>query len=366
MRAHVLLGITLGWALCSSAHALTCSPEDEITFHAASLRIENDLFINTDRDYTSGVSVALVSRDISGPLRSHCLPLWADSHARLIEWVDADFWAEDGRLNTRQNIVLRLGQQMYTPRDPHRSDLIVEDRPYAGLLMSSLAWNRRWVDPLAGVQVLDTREIGLGLMGPASMAKASQNAIHHLIGSPQFQGWHHQLKNEPAVLVAAERKVRSDLGGAKLGWSSDMVWGYGLRLGNVETSTVGSIEGRFGWNLPNDFGTYPIRPGADNRPPLRPLSLDRASPWGMHGFALLETKLVAWDFSLDGNLFHNSHSVQKRIGIAQLAVGLSLQTRLADQGFKLAIMRVFKTPEFKGQVGRHGYISLLASLEWDP
>ncbi|MGA1660115.1 MAG: lipid A-modifier LpxR family protein, partial [Burkholderiaceae bacterium] len=80
MRAHVLLGITLGWALCSSAHALTCSPEDEVTFHAASLRIENDLFINTDRDYTSGVSVALVSRDISGPLRSHCLPLWADGH----------------------------------------------------------------------------------------------------------------------------------------------------------------------------------------------------------------------------------------------------------------------------------------------
>src|SRR5690606_34242122 len=100
----------------------------------------------------------------------------------------------------------------------------------------------------------------------------------------------------------------------------DKIHFYGLRLGNIETSAAAGIEGRIGWNLPNDFGSYPIRPSAENRPPSAAVSRARTSTepdaardlTGAHFFGTIETKLVAWDFSLDGNLFHSSHHVTRR------------------------------------------------------
>jgi len=46
---------------------------------------------------------------------------------------------------------------------------------------------------------------------------------------------------------------------------------------------------------------------------------------GAHVFANLEAKAVAWDFSLDGNLFRSSHHVSRRPWVAQAAVGISSQ-----------------------------------------
>ncbi len=90
-----------------------------------------------------------------------------------------------------------------------------------------------------------------------------------MIGAERFQGWGNQLRNEPAVQMALDRKFKNYQGvGAVLpGFSAHYIRLLGLQLGNMETSGTVGIEGRIGWNIPNDFGTYPIRPGAENRPP---------------------------------------------------------------------------------------------------
>jgi hypothetical protein len=92
-----------------------------------------------------------------------------------------------------------------------------------------------------------------------------------------------------------------------------------------------------------NFGSYPIRPGAENRPPSTPSILSETNtPYkGIHLLSMLETKFVARDFSLDGNLFRSDHNVTRRPWVGLGAIGLSIQTPITKRGYKLAVMRVW-------------------------
>lgn len=372
----------LGCLLSTQAHAVDsasagtggCTQEELVRFRGTTIRLENDLFAGTDQNYTSGVGLTLVSHDISGRLRAECLPAPSRLHAQLIQFLNPEFWADTGDPAATQNVTVKFGQSMYTPEDFSRTDLIPDDRPYAGLLYMGLAWNRRR-QAAGGQEMLDTREITLGVIGPWSLAEPSQNLVHDAIGSDTFLGWEHQLKNEPAFQMALDRKFKAYRGSGAIfpGFSADAIRSVGLRLGNIETSATLGIEGRIGWNLPNDFGSYPIRPGAENRPPsaaslhdgsnkaIPPASRPRP---GVHLFGILEAKAVAWDFSLDGNLFRSSHNVTRRPWVAQAAFGVNAQGIMAGRGYRLAVMRVYRTKEFEEQGTKQTYGSIALSVEF--
>ena len=351
---------------------LRCLPEQIVHWRGGTLRLENDLFTGTDRNYTNGVAFTAVSRDLQGALRPECLPQPISWYARFIGWADPEFWRESGAQSASQNVVVRFGQAMYTPEDKARSDLISEDRPYAGLLYLGLAWNRRVHPRAVNYEILDVRELTLGVIGPWSMAEQSQDLVHRVRGIELFRGWDNQLRNEPAVQMAMERKFKPYREGAvRLGWGSDVIGSYGLRVGNIETSVSTGLELRTGWNIPNDFGSYPIRPGAENRPPSNVASLRTTNPQatqapkpGTHAFLNLEVKAVAWDFSLDGNMFRFSHQVGRRPWVAQAAVGISSQWVFVGRGVRLAVMRVWRTREFDQQTGSHTFGSVALSLEF--
>lgn len=359
----------------SASGADDCKAAQAIEFRGLTVRLENDLFVNTDRNYTNGVAFMAVSRDIAGSLRTECLPTPVRLHAELIRRLNPSFWSDAGNPAHTQNVVVKFGQSMYTPNDPLRTDLIADDRPYAGLLYVGMSWNRRSLMAQSNTEMLDTREITVGIIGPWALARQSQNLVHDAIGADRFLGWDHQLKNEPALQIAMDRKFRDHRGEGAIipGFSADAIRSIGLRLGNIETSAALGIEGRVGWNVPNDFGTYPIRPGAENRPPssasirgpaneaFRTASSPRA---GFHLFGTLEAKLVARDFTLDGNLIRSSHHVTRRPWVAQAAVGLSAQGIVAGHGAKLALMRVYRTREFREQASNHAYGSVALSIEY--
>jgi lipid A 3-O-deacylase len=346
-----------------------CGGSSAIEFRGFTTRLENDLIVNTDRDYTNGVSFTAISRDIPGEIDPDCLPLPVRLHARLIRAVDPGFWHDAGQTPRAQNVVFKFGQSMYTPGDPTRTDLISDDRPYAGLLYVGLSWNRRNLDEKAKVETLDTREVTLGVIGPLSLAQYAQDLVHDLRGFDRFLGWRHQLGNEPALQVARERKYRDYRGpGAQIaGFSVDSIRSFGLQLGNIETSASYSVETRIGWNLPNDFGTYPIRPGAENRPPAPTVKMDREparARAGAHLFAMLEGKVVAHDFSLDGNLFRNSHKVSRRPLVGQAALGFSVHGPVLGHDLKLAVMRVWRSREFDEQRARHAFGSISLTIDF--
>src|SRR5690606_41702430 len=157
------------------------------------------------------------------------------------------FWA--GVRRTRlENVVVKFGQSIYTPEDYARTDLLENDRPYAWLLCVGSPRNRRHPLPTPGRDVLDTREVTFGVIGPLSLAEQSQTLVHDLIGEDRFHGWEHQLENKPAFQVAADRKVQylSNPSGQSDSWAMDQITTRGFRFGNIETSATLSWEGRFG------------------------------------------------------------------------------------------------------------------------
>ncbi len=348
-----------------------CARQHALRWRGGTVRLENDLFAGTDRNYTNGVALSLVSHDIEGRLRPDCMPRPLGLYTRLIGWGDQAFARSAGASSASQNIVLRFGQAMYTPTDKTRTDLIMDDRPYAGLLYFGLAWNRRTHPQDEGYERLDSRELTLGVIGPWSLADRSQDLIHGLLGAEHFRGWKNQLRNEPAFQFALDRKFKPHAEGAiQPGWGSDAIGSFAIRAGNIETAATAGVELRTGWNIPNDFGSYPIRPGGENRPPssaarLRTRQPDSASAPhpGAHVFMNLEAKAVAWDFSLDGNLFRSSHHVSRRPWVAQAAIGISSQWIIAGRGMRLAVMRVWRTREFDEQIGTHAFGSIALSVE---
>lgn len=352
-----------------------CSAENAFGLRGLTVRLENDLFAGTDRNYSNGVALMAASRDLAPNLRTECLPAPVRLYAQLIKFVNPGYFTNAANVASSQNVVAKFGQSMYTPDDPTRTDLIVDDRPYAGLLYVGMAWNRRSHAAQSEIEMLDMRELTLGVIGPSSLAEQTQNLVHDAIGSDRFLGWDHQLKNEPALQMAMARKFKRYRGDGAItpGFSADLIPAIGMRVGNIETAIGMAAEGRIGWNIPNDFGTYPIQPGAENRPPSaasihsdsnkagRSAFAPRA---GVHVFGTLETKYVAYDYSLDGNLFRSSHHVTRRPWVVQAAVGLSIQGLLDGRGYRLALMRVYRSREFEEQVSSHTYGSVALSVEF--
>ena len=76
----------------------------------------------------------------------------------------------------------------YTPGDITKSEFTQNDFLYAGWLYGSLG-----IVSDTG-QVFDNIVLTLGMVGPSSKAQQSQEYIHHVIESPQPQGWDHQLE----------------------------------------------------------------------------------------------------------------------------------------------------------------------------
>src|SRR5690625_1363290 len=110
------------------AQAADCSPEETLRWRGGTLRVENDLVAGTDKNYTNGVSLTLISHDLEGKLRPRCLPLPVGLYARLLNEADSKFSDKAGAETAGQNLVVRIGQNMYTPEDMKRTDLIENDR----------------------------------------------------------------------------------------------------------------------------------------------------------------------------------------------------------------------------------------------
>lgn len=310
------------------------------------IHLENDLFHGTDSDYTSGVKFSWVSPNLKNYLDDPCLPQWV----RQLNQLSGTLHPKG---DTSRNMVVTAGQAMYTPRDRYRADLIPTDRPYAGWLYLGLGYNAR------NEQRMDSAEVNLGIVGPAALAKQSQDMIHDLRGIPRFQGWDNQLKNELGIQLVAERKRKVAESDSRTGPEADAILHYGASLGNIKTYLNAGMELRIGNRIPDDFGTAPIRPTGDSNAPYEAGSVRRFSESGVHAFISADARVVARDIFLDGNTFADSHHVAKKYLVGDMAVGVAWQWR----GGKLTYAQYVRSKEFDGQSATHGYGSITLSME---
>lgn len=317
---------------------------------AATLTVlfENDLFGDTDQNYTSGIQINWMSPDLSEYRDSEQLPDWALPIVNNLPLIN-----EPG---LQRNIGFGIGQKLFTPEDTERRELITNDQPYAAWLYMSAAFHNK------NRNRLDTFEIQLGMVGPAALGEETQNLVHELRDIPRARGWDNQLNNEPGMILIAERKNRllhQDLF-SRFGY--DVISHYGGGLGNVQTFASTGLEARVGWNLPVDFGSTRIRPGGDTNAPV-----DSSDPrfsmtnrWSAHVFTGITGNLVLRNIFLDGNSFRDSHSVDKRYLVGDLVVGASVVYRR----LKLSYTQVLRTREFRGQDDSHEFGSISLSYTY--
>ncbi len=363
-KKRIGLIVAAGWAaLCLSAQE---KPKPSGIF---SLYVENDVFAGTDRGYTNGFRFVWVSLDLNVERDQVRPPRWLDRLSRMFPLVQPP--------DARRFMSLSFGQNIYTPDDITRSDLIPDDRPYAGISYAALGFHAQ------DRSSMDTVELYAGIVGPSSLAGWTQRTLHKFFGWTYPQGWARQLHDEPVLGLVYDHKWKLDMtrsptpnpafqGGDEkrgsgltpnkprhscrgvegltresrsLGW--DLIGHGGAELSNMWTGLRSGIELRSGWNLPRDFGTSFIQPGSDSASLFeeRDIRLKGRELFGFHLFLALEGQWVARNLFLDGNTFRSSHHVEKEPFLAGAAAGFALRYKRLRFSFSY----VAKTKEFTTQ-----------------
>lgn len=210
-----------------------------------------------------------------------------------------------------------VGQKIITPDDKWATELIKEDRPYAGYLYG---FYRRDI-PMSRLRTWSFRAES-GIVGPSARAGDTQNFIHDLLGQAEFHGWDNQLRDEPVLNLYARHTWHH--------WYDDPV---GLdtfiegAAGNL--LTAGTAGTRLRWRY--DHGDW----------------------WGLL-FWGFEGQAKARDIFLDGNTWKDSHSVDKYPFVGAAVSGLCVGYGKAFFGYVICA----ESKQFEGQPAGHSFGSV--------
>lgn len=288
---------------------------------------ENDALSGADRDYSNGLKMTWSSPYTENREKNGGLRPWLMKRLPYFKETDAD-----------RALSFSVGHVVYTPEDNDKSELIEDDRPYAGYAYLGFGFHSQTNDRS------HTWQFDVGVVGPLSRAQELQDFYHELVDVRKSQGWSNQLNNELGLEVTHETKWRvwqTFLGG---GLSADLITHAGSGIGNIAIQANTGAEFRLGWNVPDNFGTCPIRPGCAAGVSLnQDIYRSKKSRFDIHFFAAVEGRLVLHDIFLDGNTFQQSHSVEKEPFVGDLMGGVAF-----DYGrFRFSYAQIFRSREFK-------------------
>ncbi|MEM1297146.1 MAG: lipid A deacylase LpxR family protein [Verrucomicrobiota bacterium] len=313
---------------------------------SASILWENDSLGGTDKHYTNGTRIEFTLGSTIDRESTFLSPLFNffEDHEEIYGTVF-------------------LGQNLYTPRDITVTELIEDDRPYAGWLYAGVRFGtvNEWDDDQRFwfiKRALDytSLEVNLGVVGPWALGDEVQSGFHELINGQEPMGWDNQINNEIVfdanLFQSLSFRVLED---SAQRVSLDFEPFYNLRAGMVQVYGGGGIAAVLGLN--HKLGATPRRLSYSG-----PLSrTGMGADWEVALFGSMEGRGVAWNTFLDGNVFANgSHTVDKEHFIWHSEVGIMLRYRW----LVASSIQVFRSEEFDGQEGIHEFGSGRVGVEF--
>lgn len=335
MRGHswpMRLAHLLALAVVFAPH-LAAAQEDEdqriLTF-----QFENDYFGNADRHYTQGMRAAYVPRQAD-------VPRWANAIANRMVDV-AQLLPSRPVIPRRSEPALRtlvgyaLAQEMFTPTDISARAPDAKDRPYAGWLYGALSVHALYPE----IGRLDSIELSVGVVGPASLARETQTEWHHAFGWTTPEGWDSQLHPEPAVLLQLGTKRRVGTPFQFAGFDFDAHSEVEMGVGNVYDFVGAGMNVRVGQHGTDPFGPPRMRPSLSGFDFFTP-----GERWGWYLFGGVNVRGVAHNIFLDGNTLRDSPNVDRKPVVAEGQVGGALFV----SNVRIAYTHIVRTREFAGQ-----------------
>ncbi len=284
------------------------------------LFVENDMLARTDRYYTNGIKLG-----IGLPFELLQTPA-----AQLLRSFDPDNGADI-------HVGLFLGQNMYTPRDITIAAAQPDDRPWAAwLYLGGVAQRARG-------NRLDTVEFDLGVVGPAALGEPVQKSWHKLVDTKQPHGWDNQSSTEPAFMLSYLQKRRFG------NENADVILHGGGSLGTVMTQARAGAMVRLGWRM-TGFGPDTIEPGGAMLHSTRAQGTKDYAGNAWSVFAGVDHRLVAHNIFLDGPVFRDGPSVERRQHVRDLSLGFSVRI----DGLRFSWTRVERSEEFSTAAGGGG------------
>lgn len=303
------------------------------TAHAAdetfSLEVTNDGMISADDGhYTSGVKFELGFT----PGQAH----WTQRLARALP---------DGLIEHADRAQYRLVHQIYTPNNIEATELIEDDRPYAGLVYGGVSLYGE--TPTTGGHTTTDLHLDVGMVGPSSLADSIQQEVHRLTDSDRPQGWDNQLNDEAVVNLGMRRQWWQEvpLAGKQLAFGPSA----SAALGNLYTYASAGYSIRFGdeaRSVPN------LSPG-----PASSAGFTGGGGFRWYVFAGVEGYYMAQNLLLDGNTFSSSHSVDRREWVGDVSAGFAL----AWEDWQMSFAALQRSDEFRGQQDPDKFAALTLS-----
>ncbi|MCW8956507.1 MAG: lipid A deacylase LpxR family protein [Gammaproteobacteria bacterium] len=322
---------SIRWIFISSALFTSCTYADNTIDEYAnainqeywSIQLENDVLAKSgDRYYTHGTQVSRLV--MNKP------PSWLQNIASFFPAFESD--------GTISGVNYTIGQKIFTPDDIKTTELVVDDRPYAGYLYFSAALLSR-VSNQNNVDTGNLLEFTAGIVGPSALAEDVQTSIHDLTDSNDPNGWDHQLSDEPGLGLSYSRfwrQIKPLTSSLEYAISPHV----NVAIGNVYTHLASGAMFRFGSHLANDLAPPNISPGF---PGVSFFRSNGQNNWYL--FAGIEARAVARDIFLDGNTFRDSHSVDKKPLVGDFQFGFVFQTG----NLRLSVSQMIRSKEFEGQ-----------------
>jgi lipid A 3-O-deacylase len=249
---------------------------------------ENDVIASDDSGYTNGIGVSWGH----GPLDQFTLESVPNWIYHISQWLP---YSKDA--GNTHGISYQVSQLMYTPHDIQATEVVEDDRPYAGVLL--------WTPHLHSYRESFSNRywLSLGAVGPVAGAEEVQELIHNIIDVPTAKGWDNQLENEAVFVLGNERLYRLRDGAFRNGWEYDVIGMSELLAGTLRSELGAGFGLRVGRRLQQSFPAASLIPGRNSNP----LAGSLKHEW--HVFINVYGRYVFNDISLDGNYNHDSHSV---------------------------------------------------------
>jgi lipid A 3-O-deacylase len=289
----------------------------------------------TDSNYTNGVRFSFLYAQNKEP-----------------KWARAFPWLRPYFRDHSFNFGVGLGQNIYTPEDLKRYDVVSNDRPYAGWL---------YLSPTLTVtheKSIDSYELDFGMIGAESFGRDAQTGFHKLIGAKLPHGWDHQLGTELGVLFSYQHKFELlELATRESNWTYlDILPYMGYGLGNVYDGTNTGMITRIGYNIPEDFG--PSRPSSfagdsfiKTEGPAKGFLQRNFSAYAFGG---MKGDIILHNIFLDGSSFQDSPRVTRIPLVGEYELGLALQI----QKVGITWRTVTRSAEYFDNYKSHSFASI--------